>query len=608
MADNDVPRSRLITRRALMLGAAQLALAGTLAGRMYYLQVLNSDRYKMLAETNRINARLLAPGRGLIVDRTGIPMAQNQQNFQLLMVAEQVPDIAQSLDLIAKLIDLSDNERKRVLKEAEHKKPFLPLLVRENLTWEEVSAIEINLPDLPGLSVEAGQLRTYPMNDAAAHLVGYVGIPAETELKGDPLLSLPGFKIGKSGIEKFHEDDLRGAPGESQMEVNAYGRIIRELGKEAGVEGHQVQLTIDAGLQDYAHQRLGDEQSAAAVVMDVHSGAIYALASYPGFDPNLFSKGIPVDVWEELLADPKVPLTNKAAAGQYPPGSTFKMVTAMAALDSGAIDLDHQVTCTGSVTIGDHEFHCWRKQGHGTLGLKDALAHSCDVFFYDIGKRAGIDALASMGKRLGFGNRLGLDLPGERPGLMPSKAWKQATLGQSWQQGETLINAIGQGYVKATPLQLAVMTARLASGGIAVEPHLTKQVAGEPPASRDWPTMRFNPRHIEAVLGGMSAVTSYGTGAKCQIPDPAMHMAGKSGSAQVRRMTAYEREHGIHSDSLPWKERDHALFVGFAPVESPRYACAVIVEHGSHGADAAGPVVRDLLWEAQKRDVASVKT
>jgi penicillin-binding protein 2 len=312
-------------------------------------------------------------------------------------------------------------------------------------------------------------------------------------------------------------------------------------------------------------------------------------------------------VWEALINDPKVPLTNKASAGLYPPGSTFKMVTALAGLESGAIDLNHEVTCTGSMTLGDHEFHCWKKGGHGTIGLTDALAHSCDVFFYDVGHRAGIDAIAGIADRLGMGSRLGLDLPGERPGLIPTRAWKLANEGETWQQGETLVNAIGQGYIKTTPLQLAVMTARLASGGIAVEPHLTKQVAGEPPPSRDWPTMRFNPRHIEAVLGGMSAVTSYGTGAKCQIPDPAMHMAGKSGSAQVRRMTAYEREHGIHSDSLPWKERDHALFVGFAPVESPRYACAVIVEHGSHGADAAGPVVRDLLWEAQKRDVASVK-
>jgi penicillin-binding protein 2 len=603
MADRDVTRSRLLTRRAIVLGGLQLGLAGTLATRMYYLQVVDSDRYRVLAEDNRISLRLIPPARGLLLDHTGVPMAANEQNFQLLMISEQVPDVDKSLDLVGTLIGLSESDRKRIVKDIERKHAFVPIIIRENLTWDEVSAIELATPDLPGLSVEVGHLRTYPLSDAASHLIGYVGAPAEADMDGNPLLSLPGFKVGKAGIEKFHEDVLLGTPGESQMEVNAYGRMIRELSREAGVPGHDVHLTIDAGLQQYAHERLGQESSAAAVVMDVHTGAIYALASFPGFDPNLFSKGIPADVWEELLADPKVPLTNKASAGQYPPGSTFKMVTAMAGLESGAIDINHEVTCTGSMILGDHEFHCYKPGGHGTVGLTDALAKSCDVFFYDVGHRTGVDTIAAMAHKLGLGGKLGLDLPGERPGLIPTRAWKLANEGEAWQQGETLVNAIGQGYVKTTPLQLAVMTARLASG-LAVEPHLTKQVDGQPPERTEWPAIRFNPRNIEAVLGGMAAVVEYGTGAHCQIPDPAMHMAGKSGSAQVRRMTTYEREHHVHSDALPWKERDHALFVAYAPVEAPRYACAVIVEHGNHGADAAGPVVRDLLWEAQKRDLA----
>ena len=603
MLDRDVARSRLLTRRAVILGGLQLGLAGTLAGRMYYLQVVDSDKYRVLAEDNRVNMRLIAPVRGLLLDHAGVPMASNEQNFQLLMTAEQVPDIDKALQLVTQLIGLGEGDHKRILKEVEHKRAFVPLIMRENLSWDEVSAIELNTADLPGITVEAGHLRTYPLGDAAAHLIGYVGAPAEADMDGDPLLSLPGFKIGKAGFEQFQEDELRGTPGESQMEVNAYGRMIRELGREPGTPGSDVHLTIDAGLQAYAHQRLGNEDSAAAVVMDVHTGAIYALASYPGFDPNLFSKGIPEDVWQELLNDPKVPLTNKASAGQYPPGSTFKMVTAMAGLDSGSIGLDHTVTCTGSMTLGDHEFHCWKHGGHGTVGLTEATAQSCDVFFYDVGKRTGVDKIAAMANRLGLGNRLGLDLPGERPGLIPTQAWKKATQGEAWQQGETLVNAIGQGFVKATPLQLAVMTARLASNE-AVKPHLTARIEGETPERTSWPALRLNPVHLEAVLGGMAAVTEYGTGKHCQIPDPAMAMAGKSGSAQVRRMTTYERDHHIKSESLPWKERDHALFVGFAPVDAPRYACAVIVEHGNHGADAAGPVVRDLLWEAQKRDLA----
>jgi penicillin-binding protein 2 len=602
----DTIRSRLLTRRAVVLGGIQLGLAGALAGRMYYLQVVDREKYTLLAETNRINTRLIPPSRGLLLDHAGIALASNKQNFQLLMIAEQVPDVEKSLDLVDRLISLDGNERKRILKEIDRKRAFVPILIRENLSWDEVSAVELNTPDLPGLLIQAGQLRSYPLNDAGAHLIGYVGAPAETDdLDDDQLMSLPGFKIGKSGLEKFHEDDLRGDPGESQLEVNANGRILRELARIPGVPGDDVHLTIDAGLQKYIHERLGQEQSAAAVVMDVHTGAVYALASYPGFDPNLFSKGIPVDVWEELLADPKVPLTNKASSGQYPPGSTFKMVTALAGLESGAIDINHTVTCTGSMTLGDHEFHCWKKGGHGTLGMTDAFAHSCDVYFYDIGHRCGIDAIAAAAKKLGLGFKLGLDLPGERSGLVPTRAWKQKTIGESWQQGETLINAIGQGFVKATPLQLAVMTARLASG-IAVQPHLTHRIGDQMPVRSDWPSLSANPQYIQAILAGMIAVTAYGSGAHCQIPDADMKMAGKSGSAQVRRMTAYERAHGIHSDSLPWKERDHALFVGYAPIDNPRYACAVIVEHGNHGADAAGPVVRDLLWEAQKRDLAKL--
>jgi penicillin-binding protein 2 len=599
MTDRDITRSRLITRRALVLGGLQLGLAGGLAARMYDLQVVESDRYRMAAKDNRVNSRLLAPARGRILDRNGEALADNQQNFQLLMIEEQVPDVGETLDAVAKLIQLGEADRKRIARDLEHKRPFAPVLVRDNLTWDEVSRIEINTPDLAGISVEGGHLRAYPLDDAAAHLVGYVGAVAEGDMEGgtapsSALAAIPGFKIGKSGVEKFQEDALRGQPGETQTEVNAYGRMIRELSREPGQPGKDVTLTVDAGLQKFAHDRLAGENSAAAIVMDVHTGAIYAFASYPGFDPNQFSKGIPADLWEELLADPKVPLTNKAS------------VTALAGLDSGAIGTDHTVFCSGVTTLGDHEFHCWKKTGHGTIGLTEALAQSCDCFFYDVGHRAGIDAIAAMANKLGLGEKLGLDLPGERPGLIPSRAWKSHTLGQSWQQGETLINAIGQGFVKATPLQLAVMTARLASGGLNVKPYLTRDIGATATNTAPAASLRLNPDHLAAVLAGMVAVCDHGTGAKEQIPDPAMHMAGKTGSAQVRRISAYERANHVKSEDLPWKDRDHALFVGYAPVEAPRYACAVIVEHGNHGASAAGPVARDLLWEAQKRDPAKV--
>lgn len=605
--DRDAERQRVFTRRALILGGLQLGLVSPLVARMYYLQVVEADRYAMLADENRINMRLVAPSRGQILDRFGVPLAVNQQNFRVVLVREQVKDVDRTLALLSGIVPLGETDLRRILREIQRKRAFVPVTVKENLTWEQVAQIEVNAPDLPGVSIEVGEIRSYPFQAATAHILGYVGAVSEADLNGDQVLTLPGFRIGKTGMEKFHEIDLRGVAGTSQHEVNAVGRVIRELSHNEGQAGRDITLTIDIGLQQYAQDRLAAEQSAAAVVMDVHTGGVYALCSNPSFDPNLFASGINAELWEELLSNPTTPLTNKAIAGQYAPGSTFKSVVTLAALESGIVSQRHTVFCPGHMDLGNHRFHCWKKGGHGTVDALGALRHSCDVYYYDIAKRIGIDRIHDMAKRFGMGERLGIDLLGERSGLIPNRAWKLANLGKSWTQGESLIAAIGQGYVLATPLQLAVMTARLVNGGYAVKPHLTKQIERGESETTVWPEIGVQKANLEIVRQGMFQVVNRpdGTAYRSRITEAGLEMGGKTGTSQVRRITMAERATGVRkNEDLPWRERDHALFVGYAPVHAPRYACAVIVEHGGGGSTVAAPICRDILVEVQKRDVA----
>jgi penicillin-binding protein 2 len=606
----DMERYRTLARRTVMLGGLQAGMISLLVGRMYYLQVVESKRYRMLADDNRISMRLIAPSRGLIVDRTGVPLANNDQNFQALIVSEQARDVERTLGLLSGMIQLAPSEIERIRHDMVHRRRFVPVTVRENLSWEQVSMIEVNAPDLPGVIIDVGEVRSYPLSDQASHLIGYVGAVNEDELSDDnPVLSLPGFKIGKSGVEKARDAQLRGTAGTREMEVNAFGREIRELSREPGEHGRKVTLTIDAELQMDAHRRLLQERSASAVIMDARTGAVYALASAPGYDPNVFSKGIPADVWKALLDDETTPLIDKAIGGQYPPGSTFKLAVALAGLESGAIGTDHTVTCNGTYQLGDHTFYCdaYKNGGHGTLNLIEGIAQSCDVYFYDVGNRTGIDNIAAVANRLGLGQRTGLDIPGERPGTVPSTAWKKAHTGEPWYAGETISCAIGQGQVAATPLQIATMVARLASGR-AVVPYLTQDIPGVDLPSRDWPRLDVKPEHIAVVIAGMKAATDHGTGKSVQIKEPGMQMGGKTGTAQVHQYTLAEHDKNriahVEGD-LPWKLKNHAWFVGFAPEDDPRYVCAVLVEHaGQFGAQAAGPVAHDLLLMTQQRDPA----
>jgi penicillin-binding protein 2 len=598
-------KSGVFTRRALLLGAGQLTVFGALAARLYQVQVVEGQRYATLAESNRISSRLIAPPRGRILDRFGVVVGGNKLNWRALLMVEETADVNESLDSFARVVDLPDHDRARIERELRHRRRFIPLVVREFLTWDDMARIEVNAPDLPGVLVDVGTSRLYPEGPALAHVVGYVAPPSEADMGNDPILALPGIRVGRAGIEKFHEEKLRGRAGEVQMEVNAVGRVIRELDRQEGQQGEDVGLTIDVNLQNQVLTRLGDA-SASAVVMDCRNGEVLAMTTTPSFDPSLFNSGVSQAQWVEWTSNRRAPLINKATAGVYPPGSTFKMAVAMAGLDNNVIGPGDRINCPGYLDVGDTRFHCWSKYGHGLLDVRGGLKNSCDVFFFELARRIGIDRVAAMANRFGIGVDLDIELPGARKGLVPTKAWAEQR-GQAWNIGDTVNCGIGQGYVEATPLALCTYVSRVATGR-AVQPHLTRAVAGamqpgQQPA--DWPSMGLPERYLHLVREGMFAVVNEpgGTAPLARLGMPGVQLAGKTGSSQVRRVSRELREHGhFNSQNLPWEYRPHALFVCFAPYDAPRYAVSIVVEHGNAGADVAAPLARDIMADVLTRD------
>ncbi len=604
----EVQRTGVFTRRALLLMGGQVAVLGTLAARLYQVQIEEGARYTTLANENRVSARMIAPPRGRILDRFGVVVAGGSTNWRAVLIAEQANNVAQTLDTFSAILPLSEYERARIDRELHRRSKYIPVLIREFLTWEEMAKIEVNAPDLPGIVVDYGTTRVYPYGEQLAHVVGYVAPPNDQDVADDPLLALPGLRIGRAGMEKYHDLALRGRAGAVQLEVNAVGRVIRELDRQEGVQGEDIGLTLDVGLQQAVLRRLGDE-SASAVVMDCRNGEVLAMATNPSFDPILFNSGVSQAQWLEWTKDRRTPLINKATSGLYAPGSTFKMAVALAGLESKAIGPGDRIECPGYLDLGDARFHCWRKGGHGSLDLQGGIKNSCDVYFYEVARRTGIDRIADMSNRLGLGTELDLDLPGQRIGLIPTREWRMAQ-GHPWNLGDTIVSGIGQGYIQVTPLQLATYVSRIASGR-AVEPHLTRQVAGVPqPGGEpdDYPPLALPDRLLHMVRRGMWAVVNEagGTAPLARLPDPSVQLAGKTGSAQVRRVSRELRESGhFDSEKLPWEYRPHALFVAYAPYDNPRYALAVVVEHGNAGAAAAAPLARDMMIETLRRDPAN---
>jgi penicillin-binding protein 2 len=594
-------RRGIFNRRAAVLGAVQLGAFGFLGSRLYRLQIEEGARYATLAEENRVSARLFAPPRGRILDRNGKVVAGNRLNWRALLVAEQTADVGATLQTFSAIVPLADHEKARIEREVRRNRRFVPVIIREFLDWEEMARIEVNAPDLPGVSVDMGTTRIYPETEHLAHIVGYVAAPAESDADDDPLLQLPGIRVGRAGVERFHDRILRGRAGTVQVEVNAVGRVIRELDRREGIPGQDIQISIESELQRAVRGKI--EEGTSAVLLDARNGEVLAMATKPSFDPNIFNSGVSAAQWRQWTRGRSTPLINKATNGLYAPGSTFKMMVGLAALEAKVCRPGDTVYCPGHLDYGDTRFHCHKRSGHGAMNLRSAIMASCDVYFYEMARRVGMDRIAAMANRFGLGVDLDIELPGTRRGLVPTRGWRLSQ-GKSWSIGDTIVHGIGQGFYQLTPLSLAVMTARIASGR-AVQPHLTRAIGGRPTRGarpEDWPALGVNETDLRLIREAMwGVVNGGGTATVARLPGQFGQMAGKTGTTQVRRVTREQRERGYNVSQVPREWRPHALFVGYAPHDHPLFAVSVIVEHGSSGSGAAAPLARDIMVEAFQR-------
>ncbi|MEO6715978.1 MAG: penicillin-binding protein 2 [Novosphingobium sp.] len=568
-------------RRSVVIGALQGGVGVLLAARLGWIAVLQTEKYKLQAESNRVNLTLVPPRRGWILDRNGAPMASNKTDFRVDIIPERLVDPEATITTLGGLLQLTAIQVQDLKDKIDKSHGFQPVEVGSGLTAEAYAAVSIRLPNLPGVITQRGFSRFYPTGPSVAHLIGYVG-PAsaeEYEAEKNPLLVTPGFKTGKDGLEKAFDKQLRGEPGARRVEVTASGKIVRDLDSREDVPGKPIKLTIDGALQDYAARRIGLE-SGTVVVIDCLTGGILALTSMPAFDPNGFVDGIGRLEWKMLNEDDHIPLLNKAFRGLYPPGSTMKPMASLA-LQQHGVSPDERVVCPGGYRLGSRFFRC--DAVHGAMDMRSAIEHSCNTYFWSMAHRVGYDAIAPVAKLLGLGQKF--DLPGaaQRYGTIPDAEWKMRRYKQQWSAADSLNASIGQGYVSVSPLQLAVMTSRIASGRN-LQPSLL--FGHEKPPG---PALPFTPEQFAVTHDGMfRVVNGSGTGAGSRIDIGGIKMAGKTGTAQVRALTS----RGHVSD---WKSRDHSLFVCYAPTDGPRYAMSVVVEHGTFGARAAAPIAKDVM-------------
>ncbi|MBK6707870.1 MAG: penicillin-binding protein 2 [Sphingomonadales bacterium] len=579
------------SRRALFIGGVQAVIGAVVATRMAYISVAENEKYKLLSESNRVNLTLIPPRRGWFIDRIGKPIATNRADFRVDIIPDRLQSKEQTLGALTQLLDLKQEDVERIEKELKEAQGFQPVQVAAGLEYESFARVSVRLPDLPGVSPRQGFSRFYPSGAAVGHLLGYVGTVSAEEYRLDknPLLITPGFKVGKQGLEKTMETRLRGQPGAKRTEVTARGKIVRELSSRSDTPGKPVQLTIDIDLHNYAARRLGVE-SGSVVVIDCLTGDILALVSMPCFDPNSFSEGIGRLEWKMLNSDDRIPMLNKSLQGLYPPGSTLKPMAGLAFLKHG-IDPEEKVSCPGGYRLGNRVFKCLGR--HGPMDMRSAIMKSCNTYFYSMANRVGYDAIAPIAKQLGLGQEFPLPFQSQRYGTIPDSAWKMKKYDQEWSRSDTLNAVIGQGYVIVSPFQLAVMASRIASGRM-LEPEilLKNRKAGA--------HLPFPDEHLQVVRDGMDLVVNgAGTAVRSRLDLPDVTMAGKTGTAQVRAIKGGQR-----GQSGARRYRDHGLFVCFAPVAQPRYAAAVVIEHGLGGARAAAPVAKDVLTFLYDREKA----
>jgi penicillin-binding protein 2 len=579
------------SRRTTLIGGIMSTVGAVVGLRTGYIAIFENERYKLLSESNRVNLTLIPPRRGWFIDRVGKPIATNRADFRVDIIPDRLVNKEATVKTLSQLLTLDQDDVDRITREINEVQGFQPVEVASGLDYESFARVSVRLPDLPGVSPRQGFSRYYPSGAAVGHLLGYVGTVSAEEYKErkDPLLITPGFKVGKDSLEKALEPQLQGKPGAKRTEVTARGKIVRELSSRNDTPGKPVQLTIDIDLHNYAARRMGVE-SGSVVVIDCLTGDILAMVSMPCFDPNSFSEGIGRMEWKMLSQDERVPLRNKTLQGLYPPGSTLKPMAGIALLKAG-VDPDETVSCGGGYRLGNRVFKCLGR--HGPMNMRSAIMKSCNTYFYSMGNRVGYDAIAPVGRELGLGQRFPLPFPSQSYGTVPDSAWKMKKYGQEWSNSDTLNAVIGQGYMIASPFQLAVMAARIASG-LKLEPEilLKKRKAA--------PHLPFPEEHLQVVRDGMDMVVNgAGTAVGSRLPLDDIKMAGKTGTAQVKAI-----KDGFRGKGGVRKYRDHGLFVCYAPTENPRYAASVVIEHGMGGARAAAPVAKDVLTFLYDREKA----
>lgn len=597
MLEVDDKSQKLFTRRALLLGGGKTLLMSSLIARMYYLQVEMSDHFKVLSDNNRVLTRLIIPPRGHFIDRKGRILATNVNTYQAVVQRHVVDDLGALIAQLTDLLNLTEEELERIKSDTKRIPRFIPLKIKDALSWDEVARLELRLPNLTGLRIERNKTRHYKFPLSLCHVLGYVSTVSEKD-KGsgdEQLLMQPGFRLGKGGLEKQYELDLRGKAGIKQVEINAARRVVRELDTKTSAPGQDLKLTLDFDLQQRLMERLKPEVTGAVVIIDPRNGDILALCSEPTYDTNKFTNGITSKDWKGLLTNEHKPLLDRATLGMYAPGSTFKMMVGLAALEAGIISTKTRFSCPGYIMLGRRKFRCWKRGGHGSMNISSAIKQSCDVFFYNTAALIGPDKIADMCHKFGLGVATGIDMPVERTGLIPTEKWKYKRYKDNWRKGDSYNTGIGQGYVLTTPLQLAVMTARIANYGKMVVPRLIRPER-EPLVK----TMDVNPKNIDIVRQGMIDVVQSGTAARSRINEEGKEMAGKTGTAQVINYTAEARAKGRHKSSTEWKYRDHALFVGFSPLVDPKFAIAVVIEHGGSGSRAAAPIAKEMMLAAHE--------
>ncbi len=585
--DNEEETSkRHFCRRSLIFGGVQAAAFGLIGWRLFKLQVVDTGKYIPLAEENRINLQVLAPKRGRILDRRGVPLADNEESFRATLTPALAGDVAGVLTLFRRLVPITAEEAERIVRRTRKQSRNMATVIAADLSFEQVAQINLYAPHLPGIRTEIGWRRRYRQGPAVGHVVGYVGGIDKPSVDDDPVKRLPGMRVGKTGVEVEMEDELRGEGGAQKIEVDARGHVIRNLETVEPKAGADVTLTIDAALQRRVMERLSKERRASCVVIDVGNGEIAVMASTPGYDPADIVDAPSEEVRRRIFTSEEKPMLNRAAGGLYPPGSTFKIVTALAALQAGRATRHEHVTCGGGFDLGNRTFRCWKRSGHGEVDLHRAIKESCDVYFFEMARRLGIETLADTARLMGLGVTYDCGLP-HKTGVVPDPDWKRGQWEASWLGGDTLLTGIGQGYVLSTPLQLAVMMARVASGK-SIDPTIVKRGG----AALEFATLGIEPAHLQAVREGLTAVVNEegGTGSEAQLGDGAPLVAGKTGTSQVNRAST-----DAVQEALPWGERDHALFVAYVPADAPRYALATVVEHGGGGGAVAAPLARDII-------------